>query len=253
MAANLSDPFPELAMAPPDDQLIRLGGRPTSAERLVAGTWNKSGNLLRALAGQLKFETGAAVAVFCTESGGNGFGPDGRMVIRFENHHFFRYWGKTHEAEFEAHFRFDSKKSWTGHQWRESAAGEFEQVHRGQNSEWRVFEFARTLDDRAAKLSISMGGPQIMGSNYADAGFESVEQMFDTFSGSEKRQIVAFFDFLQGTETHPRKVLALQRMDFVRFAELYNGPGNAAIYSARISGMYETFERLRPAAAAATV
>jgi hypothetical protein len=110
---------------------------------------------------------------------------------------------------------------------------------------------ASSVDETAAMLSISMGGPQIMGMNFADAGFESVREMFEAFAASERRQIVAFFDFLQGTETHPRKVLALQKMDFVRFAELYNGPGNAAVYSARISGMYDTFERLRPAAAAA--
>jgi hypothetical protein len=235
----------DVAMAPPEDQLIKLGARPASAEKLVARTWNKSGNLLRALAGHLKFKTGAAVAVFCVESGGNGFGPDGRMVIRFENHHFFRNWGKANQPVFDAHFRFDSKKSWTGHKWRESVAGHFEQFHVDQSSEWRVFEFARTLDDTGAKLSISMGAPQIMGSNYADAGFESVQQMFDLFSGSERRQIIGFFDFLQGTGT--RKVLALQQLDFLRFAELYNGPGDAAAYSARIGGMYETFQRLRPA------
>jgi len=250
-STELADPFSDVAMAPPDDQLIRLGGRATSGERLVAATWNKAGNLLCALAGYLKFDPGAAVAVFCTESGGKGFGRDGRMIIRFENHHFFRNWGKTHREVFDAHFRFDSRKAWTGHLWRESEVAQFEDVHKDQNGEWRTFEFARTLDETAAKLSISMGGPQILGSNYADAGFESVHQMFDAFSVSEKRQFIAFFDFLQGTETHPRKVLALQKMDFARFAELYNGTGKAAEYSARISGMYETFRRLRPTTAAA--
>lgn len=244
-------PIPDVAMAPPAGQLIKLGVRPSSAERLVAATWNRSGNLLRALAERLKLEPGAAVAVFCTESGGSGFSADGRMIIRFENHHFYRHWGSAHRDAFEAHFRFNAAKAWTGHQWRESAGEGFKQVHADQSSEWRAFEFARTLDDTAAKLSISMGGPQIMGSNYAGAGFESVHQMFDAFSASEKRQIVAFFDFLRGTETHPRKVLALQRLDFVRFAELYNGPGNASVYGARLSNLYETFQRLMPASAAA--
>jgi hypothetical protein len=243
--ARLSE-YPDVPMAPPDDQLITLGVRPTSAERLVAGTWNKAGNLLRALAAELKFDPGAAVAVFCTESSGNGFSPDGRMLIRFENHHFLRHWGDAHKDIFDAHFRCNSKKSWTGHQWRESAAGEFENVHQSQNSEWRAFEFARTLDETAAKLSVSMGGPQILGSNYAGAGFESVDRMFEAFSESEQRQIVAFFDFLEGTETQPHKVLALQRLDFMRFAKLYNGPANAAVYSARIAAMYQTFQRLRP-------
>jgi hypothetical protein len=174
------------------------------------------------------------------------------MLIRFENHHFFADWGKAHPQIFEQHFIFNAQKPWTGHQWRDSPAGAFENVHTDQNSEWRTFQFACTLDETAAKRSISMGGPQILGSNYADTGFESVQEMFDAFSGSEQRQIIGFFDFLQGTETHPRKVLALQSKDFVRFAELYNGPGNAAEYGSRISGTYDTFKRLRPTAAVVT-
>lgn len=234
-------------MAPPDDELLRLGAHPTSAERLAARVWNKAGGLLSSLAGELQIETGVAVAVFCVESGGDGFGPGGRMLIRFENHHFFRHWGKAHGEVFNTHFRFDEKNPWAGHKWRASAEGEFELVHCGQAGEWRAFEFARSLDDTAAKLSISMGSPQILGSNYAGAGFASVQEMFDAFSGSERRQIEAFFDFLQKSEARPRMVPALRQMDFRRFAELYNGPGNAAAYGKKISLMYETFQRLRAA------
>lgn len=234
-------------MAPPDDELLSLGAHPTSAERLAARVWNKAGGLLSSLAGQLQLETGVAVAVFCVESGGDGFGPGGRMVIRFENHHFYRHWGKAHSEVFNTHFRFDAKRPWMGHRWRASAAGEFELVHCGQAGEWRAFEFARSLDDAAAKLSISMGSPQILGSNYAGAGFGSVHEMFDAFSGSERRQIEAFFDFLQKSEAAPRMAPALRRRDFRRFAELYNGPGNAAAYGEKISQMYNTFQRLRAA------
>src|SRR3954466_15265889 len=95
-----NDPFSDVDMAPSADQLIRLAAGATSPEKLVAGTWNRSGNLLNALAGHLKFDAGAAIAVFCTESGGKGFGPDGRMLIRFENHHFFTDWGKAHPQLF---------------------------------------------------------------------------------------------------------------------------------------------------------
>jgi hypothetical protein len=173
------------------------------------------------------------------------------LLIRFENHHFFRYWGKVNPQRFAAHFQFNSQKAWTGHLFRASKTRPFEKVHQDQSSEWRCFEFARSLDLTAAKLSISMGGPQILGSNHAEAGFESVDRMFDAFSSGEKRQIIAFFDFLKGAETHPPKVLALQKLDFIRFAELYNGPGNAAEYGARLSGAYEAFQRLRPNAVAA--
>jgi hypothetical protein len=248
--AGLTGPGPDVDLAPPAAHCIKLGARATNAEKLVAATWNRSGNLLATLAGNFKFETGAAVAVFCTESGGAGF-RGGRLLIRFENHHFFRHWGKANPQRFAAHFQFNAQKAWTGHVFRASASAPFENVHQDQSSEWRCFEFARTLDDTAAKLSISMGGPQILGSNYTEAGFESVGEMFDAFSSGEKAQIVAFFDFLQGTGTHPPKILALQKLDFVRFAELYNGPGNAAEYGARLSGTYDAFQRLRPAAATA--
>jgi hypothetical protein len=247
---DANDPFPDIALAPAAADCIQCGARATSAEKLVATTWNKAGCLLSTLAGRMKFDTGAAVAVFCTESGGNGF-QNGRMLIRFENHHFDRHWGKAHPQIFADHFRYNAQKPWTAHQWRASTSAGFETVHTDQSSEWRCFEFASTLDPTAARLSISMGGPQILGSNFADAGFESVDQMFDAFTAGEKRQVIAFFDFLQGHDTHPPKILALQQRDFTRFAELYNGPGNAAEYGSRLSLAFDAFQRLRPTAAAA--
>lgn len=246
------EPFGNVPLEPAADQQIRPPAASGAAEKLVARTWNRLGRLLSAIAIPLKLDPGAAVAVFCVESAGNGFASDGRMIIRFENHHFFRYWGKDQRELFDAHFRFSGVKSWQGHLWRSRTDENFQKVHVNQASEWSAFECARGLDDTAAKLSISMGTPQIMGSNYADAGFESVQEMFDRFAQSERRQVVAFFDFLQGHETHPRKVIALQRRDFIRFAELYNGPGNAAEYGARIAQSFEAFQRLRPAGAAAT-
>jgi hypothetical protein len=245
-----NDPFPEIALAPAATDCIQLKSGATSAEKLVATTWNKSGSLLNALAGRMKFDPGAAVAVFCTESGGSGF-RNGRMLIRFENHHFDRHWGKAHPQQFAAFFRYNAQKPWTQHQWRASDSAAFEDVHASQDSEWRCFQFASTLDPSAAKLSISMGGPQILGSNFGDAGFESVDQMFNAFSAGEKRQVIAFFDFLQGHETHPPKIMALQQRDFTRFAELYNGPGNSAEYGSRLSLAFDAYQRLRPSAAAA--
>jgi hypothetical protein len=239
-------PFGDIALAPPDEKQIKLAPGASSVDRTVAVTWNRSGNLLGALADHLKFDAGCAVAVFGTESSGSGFAADGRMVIRFENHHFHQYWGQSHQPDFDGHFQFDGVKPWTAHQWRASENDAFQPVHRSQSSEWSCFQCACGFDEHAAKLSISMGGPQILGSNYGEAGFESVEQMYDAFASGERRQIVAFFDFLQGPATHPPKVLALQQRDFIRFAQLYNGPGNAAEYGARIAGCFDAFQRLRP-------
>jgi hypothetical protein len=241
-----ADPFPGIDLEPPPHLKIEIGKTATEVEKTAAITWNRAGSLLDALATHLKVDPGCAVAVFGTESCGKAFGPDGRMIIRFENHHFFKFWGKENPEVFLDHFQFDSAEPWKRHLFRETPSAPFRPFHGDQANEWKVFEFARKLHDTAAKLSISMGGPQIMGSNFADAGFESVHQMFDAFASSEKRQIIAFFDFLQGPGSHPPRVRALQERDFIRFAQLYNGMGNAAEYSARISNCFEAFQRLRP-------
>jgi hypothetical protein len=235
------------ALAPDEGRKIVLGPAAGSSERLVATTWNKYGGLLAALSAELKIDPGAAVAVLAIEAGGRCFAADGRMIIRFENHLFFDQWGKQHPDVYRRHFRFNPDKRWTEHAWRPAANQPWREFHGSQDGEWQAFSFARSLDDTAAKLSISMGGPQIVGFNFTTLGFESVHQMYDAFSASERNQIVGFFDFVQGPASNSRRVQALQARDFNTFAALYNGPGQAARYAGLIQGVYDTFQRLKPA------
>lgn len=240
-------PPAESPLAPPEAELIRLPATATSAERQAAAIWNKYGGLLAELSARLRIDPGAAVAVLAIESGGRGFAADGRMIIRFENHLFFRQWGRDHAEIFHRHFTFNPEKNWLDHRWRQFTNQPFADFHGAQDGEWRVFSFARSLDDTAAKLSISMGGPQIVGFNYAALGYESVHQMYDAFSAGERQQIVGFFDFVQGPSRDSRRVLALQALDFTTFASLYNGPGQAAKYGSLMQTVFDTFRRLRPA------
>jgi hypothetical protein len=240
-------PLAEGPLAPPEAQAIRLPANAGSAERQAAAVWNKYGGLLAELAGKLRIDPGMAVAVLAIESGGRGFAADGRMILRFENHLFFRQWGSAHVDEFDRHFSFNPQKNWLEHRWRQFTNQPFAEFHGSQDGEWQVFSFARSLDDTAAKLSISMGGPQIMGFNYAALGYESVHQMYDAFSAGDRQQIVGFFDFMQGPSRDSRRVLALQSGDFTTFAALYNGPGQAAKYGSLMQGVFDTFRRLRPA------
>ncbi len=98
----------------------------------------------------IKVDTAAAVAVLCVESRGRGFGPYGRMIIRFENHVFWRRWGKKHRDVFDAHFGFDTERRWKNHVFRKSVQGRWTRFHGNQEQEWRVFEFARALNESAA-------------------------------------------------------------------------------------------------------
>lgn len=236
---------PEGSLEPPEAEKITLGPNPSRVERQVAGVWNRLGGLLSALAAQLEIDPGAAIAVLTVESGGRAFDTNGRMIIRFENQIFFDKWGKDHIDSYKQHFQFNAGRRWTGHAWRPTVDGLWRACHTGQDVEWQVFEFARTLDDTAAKLSISMGGAQIMGFNYPTLGYDSVQQMFDAFSSSERDQVIGFFNFVRGRSAESKRIAALQTLEFEAFARLYNGPGQATTYGQAIRSAFDTFHSLR--------
>src|SRR5687767_4213974 len=135
----------------PSTRLVAPPGSDNNAIT-AARIWNKFGGVLEPLAAKIGIDPGVAVAVTAAESGGKGFSSDGRMIIRFENHYFWRLWGKNNAASFNARFRFNANKSWTGHQYK--AGGTWKNFHGNQEAEWTVFTMAQGLNDNAAKSSI---------------------------------------------------------------------------------------------------
>lgn len=231
-------------LSPVDSEKITIFSSMSGTEKSLGRIWNKFGGLFTVLANRLDIGPGVAAAVFVAEAGGSGF-RNGRMVIRFENHIFKNYWGKTHQDQFNNHFRHQDSRPWQGHEWRPNASTPWSSFHGNQNKEWDVLQFAESLSRTSARLSISMGGPQIMGFNYATIGYESVHQMFDAFSKDDASQITGFFDFVKGPVSDTRRLVALQRNDYETFASLYNGPGQAATYSTIIRNLFEAFQRIK--------
>lgn len=231
----------KVALAPAQD--LSVPGKPSHRKRLIRRIWNKFGGLLAELSTILKIDPGVAVAVLCVESSGRGFARDGRMIIRFENHVFWKYWGKSHPSDFSAHFKFDPRKPWRGHKFRRSLKTKWVTFHRkGQAGEWMAFEFALSKHQRFSTYSISMGMPQIMGFNHQTIGYESVKKMFDSFSRNEKNQIIGLFDFINCADS--KMIRFLRRRDFAAFARLYNGPGQAPVYAGRIKTYCQEFKEL---------
>lgn len=230
-------------LAPAERDRIATGSL-SGRRRDVARTWNNYGGLLAGLSESMAIDPGCAVAVLLVESGGVGFGRDGRMIIRFENHKFWRFWGRANPQVFERHFRFNGQKSWQGHECCEIFDTPWDGFHGDQSKEWKVFEFACGLHEPAAMMSISMGLPQIMGFNHAEIGYDGVRRMFDNFSADVRFQILGLFDFIRGRGTISPMLQALQRGDFDRFASLYNGPGQAAKYGGWIEERFEMFREL---------
>ncbi len=231
-----------LALAP-----VKKLSAPAGSSQAVfsaARIWNKYGGLIELLANKIGIDPAIAVAVVSVESGGSGIGPDGRMIIRFENHLFWFNWGKANADAYNAHFKFDPNTTWKGHQYRTDVNAPWQDVHANQASEWTAFTVAKGLNARAAILSISMGLVQILGSNHRAIGYATPETMFDAFSQDERFQLLGFFNFVKND---PRQVNALQAKDFVKFASIYNGPGQPEFYGGLIKGVFDGFKTLVPA------
>jgi hypothetical protein len=232
-------------LEPPAEQKITVTPALGPTERQVADTWNRIGGTLQTWVDRLAIDPGLVIAVWVVESGGQAFGPapDRRMTIRFENHIFFDEWGKYQPEAFAQHFTFNSgpKQHWQDHRWRLAPDQPWRDVHENQTSEWEAFDFACTLDDSAARRSISMGGPQIMGFNYRALGCASVQDMFNDFAASEGSQVEGFYNFLCSQGDFPK--LQGSPPDFITFAALYN-PSNPK-YEQRIREVYQIYRRLR--------
>jgi len=207
----------------------------------AARIWNKYGGVLEPLSTKIGIDKAVAVAVIAVESGGSGLGPDGRMIIRFENHLFWAYWGKANPAGYSQYFVFDQTTSWKGHQYHPQPNGPWLDVHQNQNSEWAAFNLASTIDVTAAKKSISMGLTQILGSNFRAIGYASPDAMFAAFAANEKFQLLGFFNFVKNDQ---RQISALRNRDYAGFARIYNGPGQPDFYGGLIKGVVDGFATL---------
>jgi hypothetical protein len=229
------------AMALAPTRKLNAPGGAGQATLNAARIWNKYGGVLEPLSARIGIDKGVAVAVIAVESGGSGMGPDGRMIIRFENHLFWTFWGKTNPAGYNQHFVFDQNTSWKGHQYRPQPNGPWLDVHQNQNSEWAAFNFASTIDASAAKKSISMGLVQIMGFNNRAIGYASPDAMFAAFAADEKFQLLGFFNFVKNDQ---RQIDTLRNRDFAGFARIYNGPGQPEFYGGLIKGVVDGFGAL---------
>jgi hypothetical protein len=157
--------------------------------------------------------------VLAAETSGCGYLPDRRPQLLFERHIFHRLTnGQYDDGDIS-----DPTPGGYGPR----GAQQYDRLGRAINK------------DRAAALqSASWGIGQIMGMNYARAGFQNVEQMVAAMSDSEDRQLAAMGAFLTSTKL----AASLQAHDWATFARGYNGP-NYAInrYDIRLNSEYQKY------------
>ena len=157
--------------------------------------------------------------VLAVETSGCGFLPDRRPQILYERHVFHRLTGG----------RFDDGDI------SDPSPGGY-----GPRGTQQYDRLARAiLNDRAAALqSASWGIGQIMGQNYALAGFKTVDEMVLAMSQSEDGQLMAMAAFLVSSHL----ASSLRAHDWTSFARGYNGP-NYVInrYDVRLNGEFQKY------------
>jgi hypothetical protein len=146
-------------------------------------------------------------SVLSVETSGCGFLADRRPKLLFERHIFH---GLTEG-------RYDTEDSDVS----QSTPGGY---GRSGAHQYDRLAAAIKLDRNAALQSASWGLAQVMGMNFHDAGFSTVEDMTNAMVESEDRQLLASARFIKGRGMAE----ALKDHDWKAFARSYNGPDYAA-------------------------
>lgn len=165
--------------------------------------------------------------IIYVESKGTGYDEEGRLTIRFENHIFLGLISGNVEKEREFYTYFQCEpENWRNH--KIMINGEFVSLHSYELYNYydlqnTALEYALQIDSKAAYEAISMGVGQIMGENYAAAGYDSAEEMYNQMSEGYSQQIEGMLKYIKSNELD-------EINDPYEFFSRYNGPGNVEEY-----------------------
>ncbi len=135
--------------------------------------------------------------------------PDGRPTILFEAHVFSRNTKPAHKYD-------DSHPTISSRTWNAALYG------KGGTNQYTRLMKAMALDPRAALMACSWGSWQVLGENYEQLGFKTVQDLVLFCVQSEVNQFEVFLRFVK---TKKGLLAALQSRDYDEIAYLYNGSG----------------------------
>lgn len=208
------------------------------AERLTdAGIWRAAEFLGLPRPAKLR-------AVMKVESLNSMFRKDRRPPILCEGHIFYRNLrGKKRNRAIRAGL---AARRWGIIKYMRSHAGRY-----------RKLERMMEIDESAALKSASWGGPQILGQNYKQCGYKTVQLFVAAMCESGDAQIMAMAYFIMNDKRRLHSKIAYKKIsmhealkigDWHVFAELYNGPAQEKHnYEGRIGKAVRYFMR-RPLA-----
>ena len=131
-------------------------------------------------------------------------------------------------SEFDRYFSYDDDQPWEGHLFRPDPSKQIGKLHTSQRLEYAALHIASALaGDDVALRCISIGGPQILCSNFALLSYDSPQAMFDAFQAGEEAQVRGVIAFSEAKGI----LAALRQGHWLDFAKVYNGPGKPRIYA----------------------
>lgn len=167
---------------------------------------------LVAAADRLGVPVAAVRALNEVESRGAGLLPDGRPVILFERHQFWR--------QLQEHGRNPALYA-------ENCPNILSQKpggYHGGAAEYTRLSSAQQIHSAAALESASWGAFQVMGYHWKALGYDSIDHFVTSMHRSEAEHLDAFVRFILAT---PALHAALKARKWAKVAELYNGPAYA--------------------------
>ncbi len=169
----------------------------------------------------IKSPAAALWAILGVETNGHGFLADRRPVALFERHIFSRQ---------------------TNHQYDQSHPDISNPTPGGYGApgahQYDRINAAITLNRTAALNSASWGIGQIMGFNFAPAGYQSAEAMVTDMMISEDLQLLAMTTFIAANNWESM----LANNDWRGFAKSYNGPSfEEHAYDVRLASSYQKY------------
>jgi len=187
-------------------------------------------------AGRLGLELAVVKAVNEVESGGKGFLVNGKPVILFEGHVFFRELQKrgiVPRQYMNAGNRDVLYEKWTRNYYL-GGVREYDRLH-------KAMQIANTDSFRQAALSsASWGSFQIMGFHAKSLGYADVDDFVDKMHLHEREHLDAFGRFLQVNGLVPYLV----SRQWAKFAERYNGAGyKLNKYDTKLEKAYLKYKR----------
>lgn len=148
-------------------------------------------------------------AVFEVETDGSGFDTKGRPDILPERHVFYRELGDTANRKKAIRLGLAYPK-WGTKPYPKSSDGCY-----------ALLDQMIDVDETAALKSCSWGLGQVMGNEFDEAGYSSVQSMVTDFCDSEKAQLIGMCHLIK----HRNLDAALRAENWALFALRYNGSG----------------------------